>query len=73
MLKYVWLRAFNFGFPERGDIFLITLTDSALVIVTEALLGPEGALSFEVDLVCAEEGCLLQLGKDGIYFAVELL
>jgi len=41
--------------PEGRNVFVFTLTDRALVVVTESLLGPEGTLSFKVDLVGSEE------------------
>ena len=44
--------------PKVRHIFLLAFADRALAIVAEALLGPEGTLSFEIDFVCSEERSL---------------
>ena len=60
-------------FPEIRDVFLVTLADGAFVIIAEALLGPEGTLAFEIDLVGAKEWRLLQLFEDGRNLEIQFL
>ena len=47
--------------PEVRDVFLVAFTDGALIVVAKALLGPEGALALQIDLVRSEKRRLLQL------------
>ena len=49
--------------PEVGDVFFVTFADGTLVIIAQALLGPEGTLSLQVYLVSAEKWCLLELAR----------
>ena len=59
--------------PKLWHLLLIALAHGALVIVAEALLCPEGALSFQIDLVRSEKGCHLQLLQDGCDPLVQVL
>ena len=52
-------------FPEIWDVFLVAFTDGTLIIVAEALLGPEGAFALQIDLVRSEEWRLFQLAQNG--------
>ena len=60
-------------FPKIRHVFLITFTDRALVIIAEALLGPEGTLAFQIYLVSSEEGCFFELGQDWVNVGIEFL
>jgi len=55
------MRSLLLRLPESGHVLGVTLAHSALVIVAQALLSPKRALTLQVDFVCAEERCLLQL------------
>ena len=72
MLEIHWLTSL-LGLPEVGDVLFVALAHGALVIVAQALLCPEWALSFKVDLVGSEERGLLELAEDGRDSAIELL
>ena len=51
-------------FPEIWDVFLVTFADGTLVIIAKALLGPEGTLTFQINLVSAKERCFFKLAED---------
>ena len=59
--------------PKVWHVLLLALEYGALVIVADSLLGPERALSFEVDFEGAEEWSLLELAQNRGYPRVEVL
>jgi len=66
----------SFCLPELRHFLLVAFTHSTLVVVAEALLGPEGALTLQIDLVSSEERCMLQSlhnGRDPMVQIFQLL
>lgn len=72
MNRVLWLSHLFVRLPKLRRLF-VALAHLTLIVVAKALLGPEGALSFQINLVCPEERRLLQPLQDGRNLRIKVL